>query len=441
MQMNKQVRLRTRPPGIPQAEHFEIVEAPAPEVGEGEILVRNLYLSVEPAMRGWVSAIANYSEPVAIGAVMRSMATGRVVASRDAGYQVGDLVTGWLGWQEYACVRPAAIQRKLQPFGLPISTSLGVLGLNGLTAYFGLLEIGRPKSGQTVVVSTAAGSVGSCVGQIAKIKGCRTVGIAGGPNKTALCIDGFGYDVAIDYKADDLDQALSAACPEGVDIYFDNTAGSISDAVLKHLAVGARVVVCGTASVASWSPAPQGPRVERHLLVKRASMQGLLVMDHEAQYPGALEELSRWVSDGRLRYSKSHAPVCRRSGSVGAAQTGTSAAPGGEPRCMSAILLTLVPPGPNVSVGGGSAVRVIELLTYRPHWMSARPQVRERLRWRTVALERRQPYEGCTLKPVFDTTSTSQPVSVIAQARLAAQRSPSPGARRANKRKPQVLAG
>lgn len=300
--MNRQVRLRARPSGIPQAEHFEIVEAPAPEVCEGEILVRNLYLSVEPAMRGWVSAIANYSEPVAIGAVMRSLATGRVVASRDAGYQVGDLVTGWLGWQEYACVRPVAIQRKLPPSGLPISTSLGVLGLNGLTAYFGLLEIGRPKSGQTVVVSTAAGSVGSCVGQIAKIKGCRTVGIAGGPNKTALCIDGFGYDVAIDYKADDLDQALSAACPEGVDIYFDNTAGSISDAVLKHLAVGARVVVCGTASVASWSPAPQGPRVERHLLVKRASMRGLLVMDHEAHYHGALEELSRWVSDGRLRY-------------------------------------------------------------------------------------------------------------------------------------------
>jgi NADPH-dependent curcumin reductase CurA len=299
---NRQVRLKSRPPGIPQAENFEIVETPVPEPADGEVLVRNLYLSVEPAMRGWVSAVANYAEPVAIGAVMRSLSSGRVVASRDAAYKAGDLVTGWLGWQEYACVRPQAIQRKLPPSGPPLSTSLGVLGLNGLTAYFGLLEIGRPKAGQTVVVSTAAGAVGSCVGQIAKIKGCRAVGIAGGTGKTKLCIEVFGYDAAIDYKADDLDQALSAACPDGVDIYFDNTAGAISDAVLKHLAVGARVIVCGTASVASWSPAPQGPRVERHLLVKRASMQGLLVMDHEARYPGALEELSRWVSADQLRY-------------------------------------------------------------------------------------------------------------------------------------------
>ena len=299
---NRQVRLKSRPPGIPQAENFEIVETPVPEPADGEVLVLNLYLSVEPAMRGWVSAVANYAEPVAIGAVMRSLSSGRVVASRDAAYQAGDLVTGWLGWQEYACVRPQAIQRKLPPSGPPLSTSLGVLGLNGLTAYFGLLEIGRPKAGQTVVVSTAAGAVGSCVGQIAKIKGCRAVGIAGGAGKTKLCIEVFGYDAAIDYKADDLDQALSAACPDGVDIYFDNTAGAISDAVLKHLAVGARVIVCGTASVASWSPAPQGPRVERHLLVKRASMQGLLVMDHEARYPGALEELSRWVSADQLRY-------------------------------------------------------------------------------------------------------------------------------------------
>jgi NADPH-dependent curcumin reductase CurA len=241
---------------------------------------------------------------VAIGAVMRSLSTGRVVASRDAGYQAGDLVTGWLGWQEYACVRPQAIQRKLPPSGLPISTSLGVLGLNGLTAYLGLLDIGRPKAGQTVVVSTAAGAVGSCVGQIAKIKGCRAVGIAGGPTKTRLCTEIFGYDVAIDYKdkAGDLDQALSAACPDDIDIYFDNTAGTISDAVLRHLAVGARVIICGTASVSSWSPPPQGPRVERHLLVKRASMQGLLVLDHEARYPGAIEELARWVSADRLRY-------------------------------------------------------------------------------------------------------------------------------------------
>ena len=299
---NRQVLLKSRPSGIPQAENFEIVDTPVTDPADGEVLVRNLYLSVEPAMRGWVSAVANYSEPVAIGAVMRALSTGRVVASRAADYQAGDLVTGWLGWQEYACVRPQAIQRKLPASGLPISTSLGVLGLNGLTAYFGLLDIGRPQAGQTVVVSTAAGAVGSCVGQIARIKGCQTVGIAGGATKTHLCTEAFGYDKAIDYKADDLDRALAAACPGGVDIYFDNTAGAISDAVLGHLAVGARVIVCGTASVANWNPLPQGPRVERHLLVKRASMQGLLVMDHEARYSAALEELSQWVRDGQLRY-------------------------------------------------------------------------------------------------------------------------------------------
>jgi NADPH-dependent curcumin reductase CurA len=300
--MNRQVRLRARPSGIPRAEHFEIVQVPIPEPAEGEVLIRNIYLSVEPAMRGWVNAVANYSEPVAIGAVMRSFATGRVVASRDSSFRPGDLVTGEFGWQDYASVPPQAIQHKLIQSNLPISTSLGVLGLNGLTAYFGLLDIGRPKAGQTVVVSTAAGSVGSCVGQIAKIKGCRTVGIAGGPTKARLCTEVFEYDAAIDYKSEDVDQALGTTCPDGVDIYFDNTAGAISDAVLRHLSVGARIIVCGTASVASWNPVPQGPRVERHLLVKRAMMQGLLVVDHAQQYPTALEELSQWVRDGRIRY-------------------------------------------------------------------------------------------------------------------------------------------
>ncbi len=300
--MNRQVRLKARPSGIPQSEHFEIVEEPVAEPHDGEVLVRNLFLSVEPAMRGWVSAVANYSEPVAIGAVMRALAVGRVVASRDAGFNVGDLVTGWLGWQSYACVRHAAIERKVAPSDLPISAALGVLGLNGLTAYFGLLDIGRPVAGQTVVVSTAAGAVGSCVGQIAQINGCRTVGIAGGPVKTALCREAFGFDAAIDYKADDLDSTLAAACPDGVDVYFDNTAGAISDAVMNHLAVGARVIVCGTASVESWDPPPYGPRTERHLLVKRASMQGFVVMDHAARYAQALEALNGWVREGRIRY-------------------------------------------------------------------------------------------------------------------------------------------
>jgi NADPH-dependent curcumin reductase CurA len=176
--------------------------------------------------------------------------------------------------------------------------------LNGLAAYFALLEVGQPKAGETVVVSTAAGAVGSCVGQIAKIKGCRTVGIAGGPEKVRLCLDEFGYDAAIDYKADGLDAALAATCPEGVDVYFDNTAGAISDAVLKQLKLNARVVICGTASIASWDPIPQGPRVERHLLVKRARMQGFLILDYTPRYSEALQALSQWVKAGLIRYRK-----------------------------------------------------------------------------------------------------------------------------------------
>jgi NADPH-dependent curcumin reductase CurA len=299
---NRQVRLKTRPSGIPQAEHFEIVEAPVPEPAAGQVLVRNIYLSVEPAMRGWVSAVANYSEPVALGAVMRSLAVGRVEESRHPDFYPGDYVTGMFGWQDYAAVEGKAIQRKVVRTGLPISTSLGVLGLNGLTAYFALLETGQPKAGDTVVVSTAAGAVGSCVGQIAKIKGCRSVGIAGGPDKVRMCREEFRYDAAVDYKVGDFESALAAACPGGVDVYFDNTAGRISDSVMHLLNAGARVVICGTASIASWDPIPLGPRVERHLLVKRARMQGFLIFDHAERFPEALQALEGWVRAGQVHY-------------------------------------------------------------------------------------------------------------------------------------------
>ena len=300
--INRQVRLKSRPVGIPEAEHFEIVEMPVPNLDDGQVLVRNIYLSVEPAMRGWVSAVANYLEAMPLGAVMRAFAVGRVEESRQFEFRVGEFVTGMFGWQDYAAIDAKAIQRKITEIDLPISTSLGILGLNGLTAYFGILEVGQPKAGETVVVSTAAGAVGSCVGQIAKIKGCRTVGIAGGPQKVRLCLDEFRYDAAIDYKAGGLDSALTAACPEGLDVYFDNTAGAISDAVLKHLRMGARIVICGTASVANWEPIPQGPRVERHLLVKRARMQGFLILDYAPRYSEALQALSQWVRTGLMRY-------------------------------------------------------------------------------------------------------------------------------------------
>ena len=299
---NRLVRLKSRPEGIPEAKNFEIVDAPVPALAEGQVLVRNIYLTAEPAMRGWVSSVGNYSEPVPLGGVMRSPAVGRVEESRHPDFRPGEFVTGWFGWQAYAVVDSSAVQRKVPANGLPISTALGVLGLNGLTAYFALLDVGQPKAGETVVVSTAAGAVGSCVGQIAKIKGCRTVGIAGGPEKTRLCREEFGYDAAIDYKAAGLESALAAACPQGVDVYFDNTAGAISDTVMRHLRQGARVVICGTASVADWEPPPVGPRVERHLLVKRARMQGFLIFDYAPRFAEGLAALTEWVRDGLIRY-------------------------------------------------------------------------------------------------------------------------------------------
>ena len=299
---NRQVLLKSRPAGIPQAENFEIVEAPAPQIADRQFLVRNEFLSVEPAMRGWVSAVANYSQPVGIGEVMRSFAAGTVLASKHPGFAEGDKVMGMLGWQQYAVSDGTNVTRKVKETDLPLSLSLGVLGLNGITAYFGLIDLGEPKPGDTVVVSTAAGAVGSAVGQIAKLSGCRTVGITGGPVKSKLCRDEFGYDDVIDYKAGDVAKALKEACPRGIDVYFDNTAGSISDAVYAQLALGARVVSCGTASIASWDPWPQGPRIERHILVKRARVSGLLIFDYAHRYEEAIARLADWVRAGKLTY-------------------------------------------------------------------------------------------------------------------------------------------
>lgn len=301
----RQVVLASRPLGIPQAAHFSIAESALPALREGELLVRNEYLSVDPAMRGWVNAAANYSDPVAIGAVMRSFAAGTVLASRHPGYVEGDRVMGMLGWQDYAVSDGRDIRRKVREDDLPLSLSLGVLGLNGVTAYFALTEVGEPRPGDTVVVSTAAGSVGSAVGQIARHMGCRTVGIAGGAAKVEMCRSVFRFDEALDYRAADFEGAIPRACPGGVNVYFDNTSGPVTDAVMPHLARGARVVVCGTASVSSWAPWPSGPRVERHLLNKAARMQGFLVWDYEHRYEEAVSRLARWVRDGVIAVRES----------------------------------------------------------------------------------------------------------------------------------------
>jgi len=301
--VNHQIWLKSRPNGVPQASDFAIRTSDLPEIGDGEFLVRNQYLSADPAMRGWIADASNYWPQIQIGDTMRAFAAGDVIASNHPDYVVGERLMGIFGWQEYAVAAEKNVMTRVTDDSLPLSLSLGVLGLNGLTAYFGLLEAGQPKAGETVIVSTAAGSVGSCVGQIAKIKGCRTIGIAGGPEKVRQCIEEFGYDVAIDYKAvTDIDAAIRDAAPEGVDVYYDNTSGPISDAVLRNIKLGARIAICGTASYPSWNPWNIGPRPERHLLVKRARMQGFLTTDFIDRFEEAVVDLSGWIKDGRLRY-------------------------------------------------------------------------------------------------------------------------------------------
>jgi NADPH-dependent curcumin reductase CurA len=308
MSQNRQVRLKSRPVGIPQSEHFEIVEAPMPEPKPGEFVVRNHFLSVDPAMRGWVNEAPSYVKPVGLGEVMRAYTAGEVVASKHPRYKEGDKVMGQLGWQDYAVSDGRQIWRKVTETDLPLSLALGVLGLNGITAYFGLLDVGQPRPGDVVVVSTAAGAVGSAVGQIAKIVGCRTVGIAGGATKAKLCTELFGYDAAIDYKthkdSDSLAAAVGAACPKGLNVYFDNTSGWITDAVLPHMAIGARVAVCGTASIANWDPLPVGPMIERWFLIRRARLQGFLASDFAHRYEEAFARLAQWVREGGLRYKE-----------------------------------------------------------------------------------------------------------------------------------------
>lgn len=299
---NKQVFVAGRPTGIPQAEHFEIVDGDVPAIGDGQILVRNLFLSVEPAMRGWLADNSNYLQSVPVGSVMRSLTVGEIVETRLPGFTVGERVMGWFGWQEFAAATSDAVVRKVEDPDLSPSLALGVLGLNGVTALLGLEKVGHPAAGDTVVVSTAAGAVGSAAGQIAKLLGCRTVGITGGAEKVAICREEFGYDVAIDYRAPDLDLALADACPGGVNVYFDNTAGSISDAVYSHLALHARVVICGTASVSSWTPPPTGPRVERILMTRRATMGGFVVLDYMDQFQAAGVRLAQWVREGKIKY-------------------------------------------------------------------------------------------------------------------------------------------
>lgn len=294
------VVLARRPTGVPQPEHFALREAVVGPPAQGQLVVRCSHWSVDPAQRGWANDAPNYSPPVALGEPMRAFAVGEVVASRSPDFAEGDVVEGLFGWRAHALVDATAVGRKVVERDLPRSYALGVLGLNGVTAHLGLTECCAPKAGETVVVSTAAGAVGSLVGQIAKLMGCRTVGVAGGAEKARACVADYGYDAAVDYKGEDVSAALDAACPDGVDCYFDNTCGPISDAVMARLATGARVTICGTAAVTEWDPVPQGPRVHRQLLVARAQMRGFLAFDWRDRWPDARAALSDWLRAGRL---------------------------------------------------------------------------------------------------------------------------------------------
>jgi NADPH-dependent curcumin reductase len=300
--MNRRVILTSRPAGIAQAANFGFDEQALSSMIDGDLRIANRFLSVDPAMRGWIADAGNYSSAVPIGDVMRSLAVGEILESRHPDWREGQIVLGWFGWQEIATVRPDAIVSEVSHPDLSPSLALGVLGINGVTALLALTMVGEPKAGDTLVVSTGAGSVGSAVGQIGGLLGCRTVGIAGGSAKVRQCIGDFGFDAAIDYKAVDLGEAVANACPDGVDIYFDNTSGAISDAIFPHLAMHARVVNCGTAAIDRWDPWPTGPRVERHLLVKRARMQGFVVFDHFDRWEESVATLAQWVREGKLRY-------------------------------------------------------------------------------------------------------------------------------------------
>jgi len=296
--VNHQFRLARRPVGMVQRSDFEYTEAPVAEPGEGEVLVKILYISLDPAMRGWMNEGKSYIPPVGIGEVMRAGAVGRVIASRDPGIGVGDHVVGVLGVQEYAVAKAKGLT-KVDPRLVPLPVYLGTLGMPGMTAYFGLLDVGRPKSGETVVVSGAAGAVGQVVGQIAKIKGCRVVGIAGGPDKCDY-LRSIGFDAAIDYKHQDVKAALREHCPKGVDVYFDNVGGEILDTVLTQLAMHARIVICGAISQYNESKM-KGPSNYMSLLVNRASMTGMVVFDYASRYAEAAREMAGWMATGQLK--------------------------------------------------------------------------------------------------------------------------------------------
>ncbi|MFW6093645.1 MAG: NADP-dependent oxidoreductase [Pseudomonadota bacterium] len=306
--MNGQWRLKRRPSGMVREDDFEYVEEPLPDLGANEFLVRNLYLAFEPAMRGWLNDVKSYVPPVQIGEVMRASAVGRVVESNNAEYPEGTLVTGMFGWQEFAISdgTPGMLGRIGKvPDGVDPALMLSALGGTGLTAYFGMCDVGKPQTGDTVVVSGAAGATGSVAGQIARIQGAgKVVGIAGGERKCRWLVDELGFDGAIDYKSEDVHSRLKEECPEGINVFFDNVGGEILDSALVNMAQHGRIVLCGGISSYNAEELPPGPRNYMQLVIRRCTMAGFILIDYLDQAPRALEDLRRWIDSGKLKHAE-----------------------------------------------------------------------------------------------------------------------------------------
>jgi NADPH-dependent curcumin reductase len=302
--INHQVRLASRPVGLPTRDNWNFTSEPVAEPGPGGVLVKTLNLSLDPAMRGWMNEGKSYIPPVEIGAVMRAGGVGKVIASNNPSFAVGDYVNAGLDVQEYCLIPEANIKRsgmfKIDP-RLGLTSWLNVLGMPGMTGYFGLMDVGQPKAGETVVVSGAAGAVGQTVGQIARLKGCRVVGIAGGKAKCDWVVKELGFDACIDYKAGDVKAGLKEHCPKGVDIYFDNVGGDILDAVLTRITRGARIIICGAISQYNNTTPVKGPANYLSLLVNRARMEGIVVFDYADRYPQAIAEMAGYLKDGTMK--------------------------------------------------------------------------------------------------------------------------------------------
>lgn len=300
---NRRITLKSRPDGYPQPSDFELVEEPIPQPQEGEVLVKAIWLSLDPYMRGRMNDVQSYAPSVQLGSVIVGGVVGRVVESRTPAFAAGDLVEGPLGWQQYATSDGRNLRRVDAGLG-PLSTALGILGMPGMTAFFGLLNVCEPKPGDTVVVSAASGAVGQVVGQIAKIMGCRVIGIAGTQDKINYIVSELGFDVGINYKTDDVRASLAGACPLGVDVYFDNVGGDISDAVMENLADFARIAICGQISQYNLAEPALGPRNVRLLTTHQARMEGFLVFQFAARHDQGRQRIAGWIREGKIKYKE-----------------------------------------------------------------------------------------------------------------------------------------